>query len=140
MKTSVPQISNEIKQNFNQPAHLRKPPYIKWISHFDLCRSIMEGLLSPPETWVKSQTPPYLTPPPKKIRRAVRKVMPSLRSRSDKRIGRTNPLQRFLFLIFLKNEGTVYSSNFLKFILQRWVLLFLSLLGQASILREAVTG
>lgn len=67
--------------------------------------------------------------------------MPSLRSRSDKRIARTNPLQRFLFLIFLKNEDIVV-FDFSKFVLRGGggVLLFLFLLGQASILSEAVTG
>lgn len=43
--------------------------------------------------------------------------MPSLRSRSDKRIARTNPLQRFLFLIFLKNEDIVV-FDFSKFVLR----------------------
>lgn len=65
--------------------------------------------------------------------------MPSLRRRSDKRIARTNPLQRFLFLIFLKNEGTV-GFEFLKIYFTEVGAVILSLIGQASILSEAVTG
>ena len=80
-----------------------------------LALGIMEGLLNPPRTWVRSQTPPHPPPTQKKKKNptSVRKVMPSLRRRSDKRIAGTNPLQRFLFLIFLKNEGTV-GFEFLK--------------------------